>query len=218
MPDEVTYLSVGKYTIAMMRVVPTASVAGATENTDTRGLILDIAERLVQDRGFNAFSYADVAKELGITKAALHYHFPSKAELGAVLIDRYASRFGDALAAIDGLKTTAADKLADYAGLYLGVLRNQRMCLCGILAAEYQTLPDSMRRSVVRFFDDNRAWLADLLEAGRAEGSTHFNGTPDDAAQMIIGTLEGAMLIARPYGNTALFEAIAGRLTSEFAR
>ena len=68
---------------------------GRTEAADTRSRILDVAERLVQTRGFNGFSYADIAAELQISKASLHYHFPSKAELGEALIGRYAARFGD---------------------------------------------------------------------------------------------------------------------------
>src|SRR5665811_420547 len=68
---------------------------------NTRSRILDTSERLVQVRGFNGFSYADVAAELSLTKASLHYHFPSKAELGEALITRYAERFAQALATID---------------------------------------------------------------------------------------------------------------------
>ena len=73
----------------------------AGDDGDTASRILDIAERLVQMRGFNGFSYADVAGELSLTTASLHYHFPGKAELGRALIARYAERFNDALAAID---------------------------------------------------------------------------------------------------------------------
>jgi TetR/AcrR family transcriptional repressor of nem operon len=183
----------------------------------TRTAILDVAERLVQSRGFNGFSYADVASELQITTAALHYHFPSKAELGDALVDRYAQRFGDALDGIAASKGSSPDKLRAYTDLYLGVLRDQRMCLCGMLAAEYQTLPDAMRKSVVRFLDYNCDWLAALLEAGRSEGSLEFGGTTLDAAQMIVGALEGAMLVSRPYANTEHFEVIADRLMAEFA-
>ena len=56
--------------------------------------ILDIAERLAQTRGFNGFSYADIAEELAVTKASLHYHFRSKADLGQALIVRYPLVFG----------------------------------------------------------------------------------------------------------------------------
>src|SRR5580658_3697913 len=96
---------------------------------DTATRILDVAERLVQERGFNGFSYADVAAELGLTKPALHYHFAGKAELGEALIARYAGRFLEALLNLDSTSDTPPAKLAGYADLYLGVLRDQRMCL-----------------------------------------------------------------------------------------
>src|SRR5437763_17109025 len=109
-------------------------------DVDTAAQILDVAERLVQNRGFNGFSYADVAAELRLTKAALHYHFAGKAEMGEALIGRYADRFAAALDGLDASALSAPAKLEGYANLYLDVLRDQRMCLCGMLAAEYQTL------------------------------------------------------------------------------
>ena len=136
--------------------------------------ILDVSERLVQSRGFNGFSYANVAAELSITTASLHYHFPGKAELGEALIERYAARFADALSAIDMRAPDAPAKLAAYAGLYADVLRGERMCLCGMLAAEYETLPQPMRDAVVGFFDDNEEWLARVLEQGHSERSLSF--------------------------------------------
>src|ERR1700704_5992215 len=102
-------------------------------NADTASRILDIAERLVQSRGFNGFSYADVASELKISKASLHYHFPGKAELGEALIGRYGSRFADALREIDQQSSDPSAKLDAYAGIYANVLRDRRMCLCGML-------------------------------------------------------------------------------------
>jgi TetR/AcrR family transcriptional repressor of nem operon len=179
---------------------------------DTAGRILDAAEALVQVRGFNGFSYADVASELGVTKAALHYHFAGKAELGHALVSRYASRFAGALEAIDAVEPDAPRKLAAYAQLYLDVLQHNRMCLCGMLAAEYQTLPGPIRESLVAFFDNNERWLGAVLDAGRAAGTVHFNGSPAEAARMIVGALEGAMLLARPYGDAARFETAAAQL------
>jgi TetR/AcrR family transcriptional repressor of nem operon len=174
--------------------------------------ILDIAERLVQTRGFNNFSYADIAAELGITKASLHYHFPGKAELGQALVDRYAQRFFAALTRIDQDLPNARAKLEAYTGLYADVLRGKRMCMCGVLAAEYQTLPEPMRVAVIAFFDENQRWLADLLGQGSADGTLTVNGAVDDLAQNILSTLEGAMLVARPYGDLARFNAAAGQL------
>jgi TetR/AcrR family transcriptional repressor of nem operon len=182
------------------------------DDTDTKTRILDSAERLVQSRGFNGFSYADVATELGITKASLHYHFASKAELGWALIERYADRFAAALEEIDAVGADAPAKLEAYARIYADVLRKKRMCLCGMLAADYDTLPGPMRDAVVAFFDDNEAWLTHIFEQGEAEGSLHLDGSAHDAARALIGGLEGAMLVARPYGDVTRFEASATRL------
>ena len=172
------------------------------DDAGTASRILDVAERLVQVRGFNGFSYADIAAELQITKAAL----------GEALIARYADRFMGALASLDTADGTASAKLDAYAGLYLQVLRNRKMCLCGMLAAEYQTLPQPMQDAVIKFFDQNESWLESVLERGRADGGLHFAGSARDIARMIVGGLEGAMLIARPYGDIARFQAAAANL------
>ena len=179
---------------------------------DTASWILDVAERLVQTRGFNGFSYADVAAELGISKASLHYHFPGKAELGEALIARYAARFAGALAEIDGRDADARQRLDAYARIYGDVLRDRRMCLCGMLAADYDTLPDPMRNAVIRFFDDNEAWLTGVLEQGRDDGTVRLSGSANEAAQALVSGLEGALLIARPYGDAARFQSAATQL------
>ena len=186
-------------------------------NGDTRSRILDIAERLVQIRGYNGFSYADIASELGITKASLHYHFAGKAELGDALIERYATRFAEALDAIDEGAVGSPAKLDAYTDIYAGVLRDRRMCLCGMLAAEYDTLPEAMRAAIIRFFDSNEAWLTRVLEQGEEEGALRLTGSATEAAQTIVSSLEGAMLIARPYGDVDRFEAAATRLMASLS-
>jgi TetR/AcrR family transcriptional repressor of nem operon len=188
----------------------------STETNDTAARILDIGERLVQVRGFNGFSYADVAAELDITKAALHYHFPGKAELGRALIERYTERFVAALADIDERIAGAPAKLDAYAELYADVLRGQRMCLCGMLAAEYQTLPDPMRRAVIAFIDANEAWVEKVLSDGERAGTIAVTGRAADAARLIVSGLEGAMLVARPYGDVARFDTAAAGLLASF--
>jgi TetR/AcrR family transcriptional repressor of nem operon len=182
------------------------------DGVPTRVRILDTAERLLQVRGYNGFSYGDVAEELGITRAALHYHFKGKAELGQALVERYALRFGTALDALDATAPDAAAKLRGYADLYLDVLRRDLMCLCGMLAAEYRTLPEPLQESVSAFFDTNTSWLRGVLEQGSAEGSVRLLGSPDDVAAMVLGGLEGAMLITRLDGGAARFSAAADRL------
>ena len=193
-----------------------AGSARNDESTSTR--ILDTAEALLQVRGYNGFSYADVSTELGITKAALHYHFPGKADLGLALITRYADRFSESLASIDRADTPPKDRLAEYARLYDQVLRQSKMCLCGMLAAEYQTLPAPMRAAVAGFFDANESWLEKVLEDGRQDASLRFAGTPRETARTIIACLEGAMLVARPSGDPDRLRSIAASLLADLAR
>ena len=190
----------------------TGAAGRRAARTSTASLVLDAAERLVQVRGFNGFSYADIAAELQITKASLHYHFATKAELGEALIARYATRFYAALDAADSDETSAPAKLSAYARLYADVVNQQRMCLCGMLAAEYPTLPAPMQSAVLEFFDHNEAWLQAVLEQGRNEGSLEFTGPARDTARMIISGLEGAMLVTRPYGDAGRFQVAADSL------
>ena len=164
----------------------------------------------MQRRGFNGFSYADVAKELKITTASLHYHFAGKGALGEALIQRYADRFFAALETIDAKQPDASAKLKAYADLYAGVLHGKRLCLCGMLAAEYQTLPKPMRDAVLRFFDANEEWLAKVLTDGQE--TLTFSGPPNEMARMLLSGLEGAMLVARPYDDVARFKSAADAL------
>lgn len=180
--------------------------------SDTPARILDVAERLVQRRGFNGFSYADIAAELKITTASLHYHFAGKAQLGTALLDRYAARFFDALTAIEEDLPDAPARLKAYVELYAAVLRERRFCFCGMLAAEYQTLPKPMRESVLRFFDKNESWLVAIVKEGLEAGTLSFHGSAEGAAMLIVSGLEGAMLVARPYGDATRFESAAEQL------
>jgi TetR/AcrR family transcriptional repressor of nem operon len=189
--------------------------ARRNSETDTASAILDAAERLLQTRGFNAFSYADVAAELGISKPALHYHFAGKTELGEALLARYTNRFGQALETIDSTGTDGARKLVAYVDLYAEVLAQDRMCMCGMLAADYETLSEPMREAVITFFDHNENWLAGVIDQGRSDGSVRVDGASRDVAQMIIGTLEGAMLVARTYRDPHRFARSSGRLLAE---
>ena len=182
---------------------------------DTSQRILDTAERLVQTRGFNGFSYADIATTLGVTKASLHYHFPAKAELGHRLIERYEKNFLAALEAIDQTSTTAREKLKRYAQIYADVLRNNRMCLCGMLAAEYATLPKPMKEEMKHFFDENERWLTAVLKQGQKARELKFSGPAHEVARALVGSLEGAMMLARSFGEVSRFETAANRALVE---
>ena len=183
--------------------------------TAAAAAILNVAERLAQTRGYNGFSYADIAAELGVTKASLHYHFPSKAELGRALIERYHVLFGAALEAIDQGTKEPHKKLKQYVALYDSVLSNERMCLCGMLAAEYATLPAPMQVGLTSFFDANERWLAAVLKDGLRRGTFLFGEPANERARVLLGALEGAMLVARSYGDPHRFQAAAIHLLTD---
>lgn len=183
-----------------------------SERKETPERILDIAQGLVQTRGYNAFSYADIATELKVTKASLHYHFPSKAALGLSLIARYESRFRHALEDLEASGLTAARRLQSYTAIYAGVLADHRMCMCGMLAAEFETLPKPMQSALDHFFAMNEMWLEGVLHGGLADGSLSFTEEPKALAQFIVAALEGAMMLARSHADDQRFHAAARRL------
>jgi AcrR family transcriptional regulator len=71
--------------------------------TDTRQVIMDTAQAMVQAKGYNALSFRELAKAVGIKSASIHYYFPTKGDLGAALARRYTETavdyFGQLIAA-----------------------------------------------------------------------------------------------------------------------
>ena len=191
-----------------------SGMAAKSSSTKARGetvdRILDCAELLVQTRGFNGFSYADISAQLHITKASVHHHFPTKAELGKRLIQRYHLNFRAALSQIDAEGGDATVKLRRYLRLYVDVLRDkERMCLCGMLAAEIATLARPLRDALKSFFEMNEEWIAKVLSDGQKERTLHLRGHPRDEARSLLSAFEGAMLVARCFGDVARFRAAA---------
>ena len=185
---------------------------GTKRKESTVDRILDVAERLVQVRGFNAFSYADVSKAVGIQKASLHHHFATKTDLGVALVSRYRSVFLGALEAIESRGENSLERLEGYIDLYRSVLRKRRMCMCGMLAADVATLPAPMRESVAEFFTENEAWLVRVLAAGKKRGELRFTGSAASMAAFIVSSLEGGMLVSRGRGEFEHLDDVAEQL------
>ncbi|WP_035304010.1 TetR/AcrR family transcriptional regulator [Actinokineospora inagensis] len=179
------------------------------DRVDTRGALLDHATRLVRTRGYSAFSYADLAAAVGIRKASVHHHFATKEQLGVELVARYTARFQSRLADIDRLATNPVDALERYAALYREGLTDGEACLCGVIAAEIAAVPPPVAAGVAEFFRVNREWLATRIENSGFPRTPHPRHTPDDHAAAFLGTLEGAVLIARTQDDIALFDHIA---------
>jgi TetR/AcrR family transcriptional regulator, transcriptional repressor for nem operon len=187
------------------------------EKENTVRHILDVSQQLLQTRGYNAFSYADISEAVGIRKASIHYHFPSKSDLGKALVTRYREAFRQERSRIDRDTDNALHKLEQFADLYLEGLKDGRVCLCGMLAADFTTLPGDMREEVKAFLGENEAWLKKVLLEGKNAGIIQYQGAGAVEAQLILTGLQGAQLIARSYGDAARFQSIARRLLAGLA-
>jgi len=165
-----------------------------------RTRILDVAQELVQVRGFNAFSFHDLAARVRLQAPSVHHHFPSKAELGRQLMARYRAGFLSRLGEIEALTRDPRRRLARFLGLFQETFRlGDRLCLCGMLATEYATLPSAVRKEVTAFYRDTERWLGRVFAAGRVECRLKFSGSPASAARAFFGALEGAMIAARAF-------------------
>lgn len=175
---------------------------------DTREQIMAAARAMVQARGYNALSFRDVAASVGVKSASVHYHFPTKGDLAAALARRYTEEGMDYL---DALLVKGEDYracLARYVAIFRRALEDgNRMCLCGIMAAENEDLPAAVRAEVAAFTNANVAWLTGLL-AGRRPGTSPELARARGAA--IYAAVAGAQLVARGRNDIAVYDAIMG--------
>lgn len=179
----------------------------------TADRILDVAEGLVQTRGYEAFSYADISTVLGIRKASVHHHFASKAELTRAVAARYRRAFAARLQALDADFPDPTRRLMRYVRLFQEALHDgDHMCLAGMLASNTATLPGPVQAEVLGFFADQEAWLTGVITAGRSAGEFQFDGKPAVTAAALLAGLEGAMLVARVRGDVKHFAGVALRL------
>jgi TetR/AcrR family transcriptional repressor of nem operon len=175
------------------------------QRSDTAEQILDLAEMLIQTRSYSAFSYQDIADSLGIRKASIHYHFPSKTELGLAVVDRYVARFGAALAAIaEAPSQTSMAMLDFYVEPYVGYAKSaDQVCLCGALAGEILALPPELRSRVDSFFRAHQVWLTGILKRGVDRGEFELPAPASKVARLVFGALQGALLVKRTTGDAA---------------
>jgi len=188
-------------------------------NTNTIDQILDTAQRLVQTVGFNAFSYADIAAEVGIRKASIHYHFPNKADLGQALVSRYTRAFSEALAAIDAQAQSEGERLRKFTELYkAGPMQEFRVCLGVMYSTDYVTLPEPVQAELSRYFAVNLNWLEQVLSRGAEEGALSYKGSAKMQAHQFLAALQGAQLQARSFKDIGIFDAIAEGLLAALAK
>lgn len=182
------------------------------KTSDKKNEILNCAQALIQKRGYNGFSYADISDTVGIRKASIHHHFPTKVDLTLALVERYSEEFHACLLNI-GTKNDWIDKVRRYAELYQQVLAEDKLCLCGMLASDMETLPEKIKKAIRDFLAGNADWLAGVLAGNKnIQGS---NKRLITIAWQIINQLQGGIIMARIMEDPALFTAGCEEMLSQ---
>lgn len=175
--------------------------------TDTKNALMDFAERAVRARGFDGFSYADLAKAIGIRKASIHYHFPTKANLSEDLMTRYHKMVEQTCARIDTKYDTAAARLSALIDFYRSALNDgQTLCLCVALIGSRESLSEAVNAKITAFRGMVVAWLARTFDLGRDDQSIAGVLDPQHEARAALALLEGAHLAARADEDVGIFD------------
>jgi len=162
--------------------------------------IIDVAQALVQSRGFNAFSYRDLADRILIRTASIHYYFPKKDDLACALMQRYRTDFDGVIQSIDHSDRSPEDRLSSYLKVFSELsVGGSRLCLFAVFSAELSTFSEAVQEEIKAFYEDNVRWLAAVIDDGRLSGVFSFPGESRDIASAIFSFLEGEMLVRRVF-------------------
>lgn len=185
-------------------------------STATR--VMDVAEALIQQRGYSGFSFDDLAQAVGIRKPSVHHHFRTKADLVAALAHRYTERFESALAAIDVARRDPMARLKAYVRLFATTYaQDGRLCVCGMLGAEVDALPGEVADAVAGFFRLNLDWLAAAFRDAQQSGRVTTAQRAEPLAELMLSALEGAMVVGRGSRSGAGPAAVGKHLLASLA-
>ena len=181
--------------------------------------ILQCARGLIIAGGYNGFSYADIAEVVGIRKASIHHHFPTKADLVRILAARYREEAEAGIAELERHVDDPLDQLRAYTGYWKASIADATspFCVCALLASQIPVLPEEIVREVRAHFRTLAAWLTSVLERGEQQGRLSLGQPAEAEAQLFMATVHGAMLSARAYGDAGMFSVITDPLLERLA-
>jgi len=160
--------------------------------------IVDAAQGLIQEVGYNGFSFEHISQAVGMRKASVHHHFASKADLGVAVVQRYSHQFEASLQQIAVALKTAPERLRAYADLFEKAPHNSKyICVCGMLGAETNSLDPAVNAEVQEFFQLNLVWLREVIQEGLSSGTLRSAHEATELAASYLSLLEGAMLLGR---------------------
>ena len=176
-------------------------------SSSAKEAILAAARRASQAHGYNGLNFRDLADEVGIKAASIYYHFPSKADLGAAVARRY---WEDTASGLESMLAEIQDPircLRRYPDVFRKALQaDNRLCLCSFMAAEYDDLPEEVKKEVQTFADVNVAWLSRVLSAAAVVSAQESQ----PRAHAIFAAVVGAQLMARSRSDISLYDALIG--------
>jgi TetR/AcrR family transcriptional regulator, transcriptional repressor for nem operon len=178
---------------------------------ETAERILDAANDLLIDRGYSAFSYADIAETVKIRKASIHHHFPTKAGLVVAVLQRHRGRISEGMKALDEQIENPLVRIKNYFKYWEGCIEGRTLSFCigALLGAEMPSLPEDVQAEVRLHFSTLTEWFERTLKAGTKVRTIHLQGTVATEAQMLIAVLHGAMLSARATNNCDVFRSLS---------
>lgn len=182
---------------------------------DTREEIIQLAMELTQSRSFNWLSYQDISDRLSIRKASIHYHFPTKQDLGVALLKHYRELFAEWSREAKSKYKSAPERFDAYFDYFRGIMgKNERVCPGGVFSLEWQTLSDGMKTEVKGLFNDHRKFLDVVIREGREAKELREEGSVEEQIAMIGSCVQGALQIARVQGHAGGFNAALKQLRS----
>src|SRR3984957_12073060 len=181
--------------------------------------ILACARSLIIAGGYDGFSYADIASVVGIRKASIHHHFPSKVDLVRTLVARYREEAEAGIATFERQVSDPLEQLRLYTGYWEACIADAGapFCICALLASQLPALPQEVGLEVRAHFRSLSAWLTSVLERGARHGQLQLMNTPRAEAEAFMATVHGAMLSARAYGDPKIFGAVIGPILERLA-
>jgi TetR/AcrR family transcriptional regulator, transcriptional repressor for nem operon len=177
---------------------------------DTAERILEAAHALIADRGYSAFSYADIAEMVKIRKPSIHHHFPTKAILVTAVLKQHREKLGQALSTVTQRIDNPLKRLETYVLYWEKCIRDKTepICIAALLGAELPSLPEEVKLEVKRYFRELKEWVQKTLEQGQSQGIIRLEQSASAEAETFIALMHGAMISARTYGTSKVYTVV----------
>lgn len=173
--------------------------------TNTRDKILELAQEAIATRGYSSFSFRELAAELGIKSASIHYHFPTKAHLGVEVARTYRAQLQAAFENIAaGYLNEPKKAIEGLIAVYRFEVRSsQCMTVCTMLAAEIKNLPVEIQAEMASFYELNIGWLEHQFQKLGYE-----NAAAREKACQFFALLQGGLIGAKGQNDSAYFDVV----------